>query len=114
MWREQSGSSSRVPTCRESTCLGGLRAGKPLYGRGSTAWACGPSVQARRRMDPHPGALERLKRDVSAEGEASLFVIMRGLWPYIWPVDRRDLKLRVAAAMVLLLAAKLATISVPF
>ena len=65
-------------------------------------------------MDPHPRALERLKRDVSAEGEASLFVIMRGLWPYIWPVDRRDLKLRVAAAMVLLLAAKLATISVPF
>ncbi len=39
---------------------------------------------------------------------------MRGLWPYIWPADRRDLKLRVAAAIVLLLAAKLATIAVPF
>jgi ATP-binding cassette subfamily B protein len=39
---------------------------------------------------------------------------MRALWPYIWPADRRDLKLRVLIAMVLLLAAKLATIAVPF
>jgi ATP-binding cassette subfamily B protein len=54
-----------------------------------------------------------LKREVSAEG-GSLFTIMRGLWPYIWPSDRRDLKLRVALSMVLLLAAKLATIAVPF
>jgi ATP-binding cassette subfamily B protein len=36
------------------------------------------------------------------------------LWPYIWPADRRDLKLRVLAAMGMLLAAKLATIAVPF
>ena len=39
---------------------------------------------------------------------------MRGLWPYIWPSDRRDLKLRVALSMLLLLLAKLATIAVPF
>ena len=65
-------------------------------------------------MDPHPRSSEALKRDVSADGDASLFAIMRGLWPYIWPADRRDLKLRVAAAIVLLLAAKLATIAVPF
>lgn len=36
------------------------------------------------------------------------------LWPYIWPSDRRDLKLRVLGAFVLLLAAKLATIATPF
>src|ERR1043166_3325253 len=36
------------------------------------------------------------------------------LWPYIWPADRSDLKLRVLGAMMLLLAAKLATIAVPF
>src|SRR5947207_15821509 len=65
-------------------------------------------------MDSSPRSSEALKREVSAEGEASLLAIMRGLWPYIWPADRRDLKLRVAAAMVLLLAAKLATIAVPF
>ncbi len=36
------------------------------------------------------------------------------LWPYIWPADRTDLKLRVLGALVLLLAAKLATVAVPF
>ncbi|HEU4357986.1 MAG TPA: ABC transporter ATP-binding protein/permease [Xanthobacteraceae bacterium] len=65
-------------------------------------------------MDPHPRSSEALKRDVSADGEAALFSIIQGLWPYVWPSDRRDLKLRVAVAMVLLLAAKLATIAVPF
>src|SRR6202040_4174308 len=54
-----------------------------------------------------------LKREVSAEG-GSLFTIMRGLRPYIWTSDLRDLKLRFALSMVLLLAAKLATIAVPF
>ena len=33
------------------------------------------------------------------------------MWPYIWPAERRDLKLRVAVAMLLLLAAKLVTIA---
>src|SRR5690349_1288370 len=36
------------------------------------------------------------------------------LWPYIWPSDRSDLRLRVIGALVLLLFAKLATIAVPF
>jgi ATP-binding cassette, subfamily B, heavy metal transporter len=55
-----------------------------------------------------------LKREVSAADGGSLFATMRRLWPYIWPTDRRDLQLRVLLAMVLLLAAKLATIAVPF
>ena len=63
--------------------------------------------------ESHLRSTAALKREVSAEG-GSLFTIMRGLWPYIWPSDRRDLKLRVALSMVLLLAAKLATIAVPF
>src|SRR6516164_9433024 len=66
------------------------------------------------RMDSPPRSSEALKREVSAADGGSLFSIMRGLWPYIWPADRRDLKLRVAVAMLLLLAAKLATITVPF
>jgi ATP-binding cassette, subfamily B, heavy metal transporter len=65
-------------------------------------------------MDSHPRSTEALKREVSADGEGSLLAIMRGLWPYIWPADRPDLQLRVAISMVLLLAAKLATIAVPF
>ena len=44
----------------------------------------------------------------------ALFMTVIHLWPYIWPSDRRDLKLRVLGAMVLLLAAKLATVAVPF
>ena len=36
------------------------------------------------------------------------------LWPYIWPPDRVDLKLRVVGALVLLVAAKLVTIAVPY
>jgi ABC-type transport system involved in Fe-S cluster assembly fused permease/ATPase subunit len=50
---------------------------------------------------------------VSAD-RGALFSTVVHLWPYIWPSDRRDLKLRVIGAMVLLLAAKLATIAVPF
>jgi ATP-binding cassette, subfamily B, heavy metal transporter len=63
--------------------------------------------------DFHPRTTAALKREVSGEG-GSLPGIMRGLWPYIWDASRRDLKLRVALSMVLLLAAKLATIAVPF
>ncbi len=53
------------------------------------------------------------KPAVSASRGALLRTLVH-LWPYIWPADRRDLKLRVLGAMVLLLAAKLATIAVPF
>ena len=47
-------------------------------------------------------------------GKATLLRTLVLLWPYIWPSDRRDLKLRVLAATVLLFLAKLATIAVPF
>jgi ABC-type transport system involved in Fe-S cluster assembly fused permease/ATPase subunit len=50
---------------------------------------------------------------ISASRGALLATVIH-LWPYIWPADRRDLKLRVIGAMVLLVAAKLATIAVPF
>ncbi len=54
-----------------------------------------------------------LKR-ASPPSRGALLATVIHLWPYIWPSDRRDLKLRVLGAMVLLLAAKLATIAVPF
>jgi ABC-type transport system involved in Fe-S cluster assembly fused permease/ATPase subunit len=50
---------------------------------------------------------------VSAERGALLRTVAN-LWPYIWPSDRADLKLRVLGAMLMLLAAKLATIATPF
>src|SRR6476469_6522997 len=46
--------------------------------------------------------------------KATLIGTLLHLWPYIWPSDRVDLKMRVVWSMVLLLAAKLATLSVPF
>ena len=50
---------------------------------------------------------------ISAD-RGALFRTLVHLWPYIWPSERRDLKLRVVFATVLLLAAKLTTITVPF
>jgi ATP-binding cassette, subfamily B, heavy metal transporter len=49
----------------------------------------------------------------SAE-RATLIGTLAHLWPYIWPSDRFDLKMRVVWSMVLLLIAKLITLSVPF
>jgi len=46
--------------------------------------------------------------------KATLIGTLVHLWPYIWPSDRTDLKMRVVWSMVLLLVAKLATLSVPF
>src|SRR5215216_4559565 len=60
---------------------------------------------------PLPESFDR--KPVSAERGALLRTLVH-LWPYIWPSDRADLKLRVVLATVLLLAAKLATIAVPF
>src|SRR5713101_2116454 len=45
--------------------------------------------------------------------QATLIGTLLHLWPYIWPGDRVDLKMRVVWSMVLLLVAKLATLSVP-
>ncbi|MBR0860359.1 ABCB family ABC transporter ATP-binding protein/permease [Bradyrhizobium liaoningense] len=45
---------------------------------------------------------------------ATLMGTLAHLWPYIWPSDRFDLKMRVVWSMVLLLAAKLITLTVPF
>jgi ATP-binding cassette subfamily B protein len=47
-------------------------------------------------------------------GQATLAVTLAHLWPYIWPGDRADLKMRVVWSVVLLLVAKIATLAVPF
>ena len=64
--------------------------------------------------DFHPRSTRALKRDVSADRTASLLQTVIVLRPYIWPSDRRDLKLRVWMTMLLLLVAKIATMAVPF
>ena len=39
---------------------------------------------------------------------------LRDLWPYMWPSDRPDLKMRVAVALGVLVAAKIITVLVPY
>jgi ABC-type transport system involved in Fe-S cluster assembly fused permease/ATPase subunit len=46
--------------------------------------------------------------------EATLTGTVRQLWPYIWPTDRSDLKLRVLLAVLFMVAAKFATIAIPY
>jgi len=65
-------------------------------------------------MSDHVRSTQAMKREVSATGGDALWRTLYHLWPYIWPTDRRDLKQRVLLSFVLLLAAKLATIAVPF
>jgi ATP-binding cassette, subfamily B, heavy metal transporter len=45
---------------------------------------------------------------------ATLTGTVRLLWPYIWPADRADLKLRVFLAVALMLLSKLFTIAIPY
>jgi ATP-binding cassette, subfamily B, heavy metal transporter len=61
-------------------------------------------------MSRHGGATQL---PTSAE-QATLIGTLIHLWPFIWPGDRVDLKMRVVWSVVLLLVAKLATLAIPF
>ena len=63
--------------------------------------------------DHHPRPTAESESRISAARGELLSTIVR-LWPYIWPSDRADLKMRVVGSLLLLLAAKLATVTVPF
>src|SRR6187401_1419736 len=63
--------------------------------------------------DHHPRRTTESESRVSADRGALLSTIVR-LWLYIWPSERGDLKMRVVGSLLLLLAAKLATVAVPF
>jgi ATP-binding cassette subfamily B protein len=62
--------------------------------------------------DSHPVPQAQAQDNIAQR--ATLIGTLVHLWPYIWPGDRVDLKMRVVWSMVLLLVAKLATLSVPF
>ena len=46
--------------------------------------------------------------------DASMTATLVQLWPYLWPGERHDLKMRVVWSMVLLIIAKALTLIVPF
>lgn len=52
-------------------------------------------------------------KTVSAES-GSTMKTLRNLWPYMWPAERPDLKMRVVWATVLLVIAKLVLVAVPY
>ena len=51
---------------------------------------------------------------VRPEAQASLLGTIRQLWPYIWPRQRADLRRRIYIALVLMVAAKLVTVAIPY
>jgi ATP-binding cassette, subfamily B, heavy metal transporter len=67
-------------------------------------------------VPPHssPPAGEAALEARSSAERATLVGTLIHLWPFIWPSDRADLKMRVMWSVVLLLVAKLATLAVPF
>src|SRR6202140_459341 len=64
--------------------------------------------------DSPPGGGEAPPAADKSIEQATLIGTLVHLWPYIWPGDRADLKMRVVWSMVLLLIAKLTTLAVPF
>jgi len=55
----------------------------------------------------------RARGRVSAD-RGQTFAAIRTLWPYMWPADRADLKLRVVVAIAALVIAKVITVLVPY
>ena len=53
------------------------------------------------------------KPSVSAD-EGSLLSTVRNLWPYMWPADKPELRLRVVLAIGALMLSKVATTLIPF
>ncbi len=89
----------------------GAERGKRLY---MTLAARSPPVRGPcPQMSDFHWPAHALKREFSADRGALLSTLVH-LWPYIWPADRRDLKARVVFATLLIFAAKLATVAVPF
>src|ERR1700678_3566160 len=50
----------------------------------------------------------------NATRQATLTGTVQLLWPYIWPTDRSDLKLRALLAVDLMLLSKFSTIAIPY
>ena len=93
------------------------------------AHGCGPGrerlysvkpLPIARRERPEPRSMTALppapsRPSVPAEqGQTSLVATIRHLWPYIWPDDRADLRMRIYAALVLMVVAKVVTVAVPY
>ncbi|MCK0209842.1 ABC transporter ATP-binding protein/permease [Starkeya koreensis] len=59
-------------------------------------------------------AVARPSKSSGIDPRGSLLVALKGLWPYLWPQDRMDLRARVLWGLLLLVLAKIATMVTPF
>ncbi|MCC2113464.1 MAG: hypothetical protein KDJ16_15630, partial [Hyphomicrobiales bacterium] len=71
------------------------------------------SESGRGKLTATTAETEPRKARVTAR-EGSTFSAIRALWPYIWPANRSDLKVRVALALMVLVLAKVVTVLVPY
>ena len=70
--------------------------------------------KASTQAQPQPQAKPAAAKPGDFTAEMSLARTVRHLWPYVWPTDRFDLKLRACLALAMMLIAKLVTMAVPF
>src|SRR5262249_50424392 len=114
--------SPQIPgIAKECPAAGCTDRAKPLYDRQDATIDHTPGETPRHGMGRHLMAHPNSQAEAPATEpvatspeKATLLGTLVHLWPYIWPGDRDDLKMRVVWSMVLLLIAKLATLSVPF
>ena len=50
------------------------------------------------------------KKKIVDADEAGLITTLKNLWPFMWPSDRPDLKLRVLYATIFMVLAKVVTV----
>src|SRR5262245_24175639 len=65
-------------------------------------------------MNVHQLPAALVKKPIVSGDRGTLLRTLVHLWPFIWPSERPDLKLRVLIATALLFLAKVATMAVPF
>src|SRR3954468_13411765 len=104
------------PSAKRQICCGsgGLKSKISYINRNRGSRLAARLVPGPLMTDGNFRSTAALKRDVSSDADANFFGTLVALWPFIWPSERRDLKLRILVAMILLLLAKFATIAVPF
>ena len=91
-----------------------MQTNQKITGNGGSARPFGPRALLMAHADSPHGPDEAPATATKSIEQATLIGTLAHLWPYIWPGDRADLKMRVVWSMVLLLMAKLATLAVPF
>src|SRR4051794_31265179 len=68
----------------------------------------------RNLMPPHPASASAAARPKGVSADGAFLRTMASLWPYMWPAERPDLRMRVVFAFGLLVVTKLVTLLVPY